>query len=317
MSLAALLLAVVIPAPAQELEKAFAAASAAAAAPKPAARPAPPRNETTARFQQKAFPLPADGACALKRFTLEDYVHSSSAGEFDRSRISVMGAVIETTAPACLRDFAVVQFIRGCVWHDRYELPSLALKERVHDVARWYRGKRVVFSHPDFEVDRTDEDPVYASDPDADGRVGMSYVPKRPLRLRPDRASLMSDLRAFDRPDEREFLQDSAPTTLAFVTDVPDGGVTILAEDAGALTAANSSLDFLTCVYRIADVPESGEMAPAPAAGAAGRPLACFTWHSRHVYDPASREFRGEASGGPDPFCAQAPPKTPLPGSGD
>lgn len=311
MKLAALLALLAVPASAQELEKAFAAASAAASAPKPAARPAPPKNEIIARFQQKAFPAPAAGKCALKRFTLEDYVHVSSEGELDRSRISVMGAVIETTAPECLKDYAVVQFIRGCAWHDRYELPSMTLKERTYDVARWYRGKRVVFSHPDFEVDRTDEDPVYASDPDAAFRVGMSYVPKKPLKLRSDRASLLADLRAYDRPDEREFLQDVSSAALTFVTDVPDGGVTVLAEDGTGLTAANASLDFRTCVYRTADVPESGEM-PVPDA-----PLACFAWHSRHVFDPAVREFRGEAAGGPDVFCASAPPKVPLPGSGD
>ncbi|UPT72438.1 MAG: hypothetical protein M0D55_10620 [Elusimicrobiota bacterium] len=223
-----------------------------------------------------------------------------------------MGAVVETTAPECLRDYAVVNFIRGCAWHDRYELPSLALKERVHDVARWYKGKRVVFSHPDFEVDTVDEDPVYASDADAADRLGMTYVPvKRPLRLRPDRASLLSDLRVFDNPSERGFLQDAAaPASLYFVTDVPDGGVTILDEEGKWLSAANSSLDFRTCVYRTADVPSSGDMPP-------GDPLVCFTWSSRHVYDPAAREFKGDASGGPDPFCASAPPKVPLPGSGD
>lgn len=263
------------------------------------------------RLQQRSFPSPAAGACGLKRFSVASYETRSVDGPLERSRISVMGAVVETTAPSCAKEYGVVQFIRGCVYHERYDAHTGALLERTFDVARRFRGPRVVFNHPALEVDRTDEDPLYASDSGEADRMALVYAPKSPLRLRDDRASLLADLRAFDDPSQRVFHADQEkPGARHFVTDVPEGGVSTLSEDGTRLTVMNASLDFRTCVYRVADVPTAGEP---PAEGAPDGPLHCFAWESRYGWDPAVSDFVTDRWASTDPFCAQAPARAPLP----
>ncbi|MBI5239091.1 MAG: hypothetical protein HY926_01325 [Elusimicrobia bacterium] len=284
----------------------------------PQAQSAPPGSgsQVIPRFQQKVFPAPAQGACGLKSFTVMDYEERSRDEDFDRARISLMGAVIETTAPGCIRDYGVVQFIRGCVYHVRYDARTGAELERTFDVARRLRGVRVVFSHPGYEVDTNDEDPLYSGSPEVDDRLGLAYVPNFRLRLRPDRASLLADLRAFDLPDQRTFLMDHPePTAVVFVTDVPDGGVSMTSEDKGRITANNTSLDFRTCLYRLRDVPTSGSPAGEGTAPESGGPIQCFGWASRYTYDIAAQEFVTDAFQGVDPYCSQAPERVPLPGS--
>jgi hypothetical protein len=264
-------------------------------------------SEVRAKLQQRSFPAPAAGACGLKRFSVADYETRAVDGPLEKSRISVMGAVVETTAPSCAKDYGVVQYIRGCVYHVRYDAATGAEKERTFDVARRLRGPRVVFSHPVFEVDRTDEDPLYASDPSETDRMALVYAPKAPLRLRDDRASLLADMKAFDNPAHRTFYADlDAPGTTHFITDVPEGGVTTLSEDGATLTAVNASLDFKTCVFRVADVPVTGEPAQAAA-------LHCFAWQSRYDWDMAARDFVTDRWASVDPYCASAPARVPLP----
>ncbi|MBI3563829.1 MAG: hypothetical protein HY079_01375 [Elusimicrobia bacterium] len=317
--LAAAALSLSLGASAQTLEEALPAAlvkaRAAAAAPRPAA-PKEPSNKTIPRFQQRRFPAPSGGACGLKTFTVEDYEARMYDPAPERARVTVVGSVVETTSPDCVRDYAVVQFIRGCAYHERYSLADGALIERTFDVARRLRGPRVVFSHPDFEVDNTGLDPLYAAEPGEADRLALLYVPKSPLRLRSDAASLMADLKAFDRPDARVFLADAeGPTAVTFVTDGPDGGVSMVDEARTTLSVENASLDFKTCVYRVKDIPTTGDPAGPDASPERGGPLACFSWMSRYNWDPAAQDFVTDKYRGVDPFCAQAPARAPLPGS--
>lgn len=320
----ALALTAAVAASAQTLEQAVPAARAmvraAAAARKAAARPdadSPSRTaRTIPRFQQKLFPAPAGGACGLKSYTVEDYESRMYDAAPETARVTVVGTVVETTSPDCVRDYAVVQFIRGCAYHERYSLADGRLIERTFDVARRLRGPRVVFNHPAFEVDNTGADPLYAAEPGEADRLALLYVPKSPLRLRSDEKSLMADLKAFDQPGERVFLADlEGKTSVTFVTDGPDGGVSMVDEARTTLTVENASLDFKTCVYRVKDVPVTGDPAGPDASPDQGGPLACFSWMSRYNWDPAAQDFKTDAYRGVDPFCAQAPARAPLPGS--
>ncbi|MCX5795554.1 MAG: hypothetical protein NTY77_08690 [Elusimicrobia bacterium] len=281
------------------------------------AAPPEPKQGIIPHFQQKLFPAPAGGACGLKSFTVLDYEVRSNDGDLERSRITVEGAVIETTAPDCARDYGVVQFIRGCAYHARYALPAGVLIERTFDVARRLRGPRVVFNHPAFEVDQTELDPLYVSYPkEEEDRLGLDYVPNSPLRLRPDRASMLADLKALDDPGARTFLKDlDGPASVTYVADVPEGGVTMVNEEKTLLTAANSSLDFQTCVYRLKDVPTTGDPAGLGTPAESGGPIQCFAWASRYTFDMSAKDFVTDLFQGVDPFCSQAPPRQVLPGS--
>lgn len=314
--LAALAAAALLSPAASAQEDLVRAMKEAAAAAKDAPKPASPAETIVARFQQKRFPAPAKGTCGLKSFTVEDYEIRSADSEFERSALTEMGAVTETTGPECARDYAVVQFIRGCVYHARYSLETGMLKEKTFDVARRLRGPRVVFNHPGFEVDNTGTDPLYASDSGESDRLALLYVPKSPLKLRADRKSQLSDLKTFDDPDQRVFLADAdKPTAVTFITDLPDGGMSLVDEARTTLTAVNASLDFQTCLYRVKDIPTTGDPAGPGTAPEAGGPLACFAWKSRYTFDPVKMDFVGDAHGGVDPFCSQAPARAPLPGS--
>lgn len=290
--------------------------SAAIKRPKPAPAPREVKDGVIPRFQQRKFPLPADGKCGLKTFSVLDYEIRDSVKNGEASRMTEAGAVIETTDPSCLRDYGVVQFIRGCVYHTRYALPSGAEIEKVFDVARRLRGPRVVFNHPDYEVDQTQLDPLYVSYPDEEGRLDLLYVPNGPMRLRPDSASLLADRKYFDRPDARTFLKDAeAPTSIAYVADLPDHGQSVINEERTVLSALNASLDFRTCLYRLKDVPTTGDPAGEGVAPENGGPIQCFGWMSRYTFDPATQDFVTDKFSGVDPFCAQAPARAPLPGS--
>jgi hypothetical protein len=296
-----------------------AAAAQARKTPKPARPAAAPReikDGVIPRFQQRKFPLPADGTCGLKTFSVLDYEIRDSVKNGEASRMTEAGAVIETTSPECLRDYGVVQFIRGCVYHTRYALPSGAEIEKVFDVARRLRGPRVVFSHPDYEVDQTELDPLYVSYPDEEGRLDLLYVPNGPMRLRSDAASMAADRKYFDRPDARTFLKDvSTPTSVAYVADLPDHGQSVINEERTVLSTLNASLDFRTCLYRLKDVPMSGDPAGEGVSPENGGPLQCFGWMSRYTFDPATQDYVTDKFSGVDPFCAQAPARAPLPGS--
>ncbi len=268
------------------------------------------------RLQRKEFAPAADGKCGLKAFSLVDYEIRDSVKKGEASRMTEMGAVVETTDPSCLREYGIVQFIRGCVYHTRYSQATGEQIEKVFDVARHLRGPRVVFNHPGYEVDQTELDPLYVSYPEEQDRLALLYVPNGRLRLRPDAASLLADRKYFDDPANRTFLKDvSTPTAVAFVGDLPDNGQSVINEDGTVLSATNASLDFRTCVYRLKDVPTTGDPAGEGVAPENGGPIHCFGWMSRYNFEPASKDFVTDEFKGVDPFCAQAPARVPLPGS--
>ncbi|MFA6435202.1 MAG: hypothetical protein WCW52_10955 [Elusimicrobiales bacterium] len=259
------------------------------------------------RFQRKNFPAPAGGACGLKSFTLLDSESRSVAGAHESSRLSSMGAVIETTSPDCIRDYGVVQFIRGCVYHSRYSLKTGALLDRKLDVTRDLRGaRRVVFNHSNYVIDQDGTDPLYIAVPGEADRLAYAYVPKIPLKLRPDTRSMLSDLKVMDDWRQLANLKDHpGPTSVLLAIDVPNGGISIFDERRGEVSASNSSLDFKTCVYRIKDVPVTGDPAGYDTPSEKGGPLQCFAWTSRYTYDAQTRDFVTDKFNGVDPFCAQ------------
>lgn len=62
-------------------------------------------------------------------------------------------------------------------------------------------------------------------------------------------------------------------------------------------------------------MPTSGNPAGEGNPPESGGPIQCFAWASRHTYDIVTKEFVTDRFQGVDPFCAQAPPRVPLPGS--
>ncbi|MFA6092233.1 MAG: hypothetical protein WCU88_01615 [Elusimicrobiota bacterium] len=274
------------------------------------ARPAKEPAETIIpHFQQKDFPAPAGGACGLKRFTLLDSESREIDGPRQLSRLSSMGAVIETTSPDCIRDYGIVQFIKGCVYHTVYSAKTGALVEKKFDITRALRGvNKVIFNHPSYEVDQDGTDPLYIAVPEETDRLAFAYVPKTPLKLRPDRQSMFADLKILDDPRQLTILKrHPEPTSVLLAIDVPLGGISAFDDRRMEISASNSSLDFKTCVYRIKDIPAAGDPAGEGTPPENGGPLQCFSWSSRYTYDGESQDFVTDKFKGIDPFCSQAP----------
>jgi hypothetical protein len=272
-----------------------------------AAAPPEPARSVTPHFQRTLFQIPAGEACGLKSFTLVDYELRSKDGDDEASARTEMGAIIETTSPDCIRDYGVVQFIRGC----SYEIDSSAETGRELNRSfnsRDFRGSHIVFNHPDYEVDQTETDPLFTAYPKQPDRLALAYVPKSPARFSSEPSSLRANLPFFDESSRRTFLKDhSGPTATTFVTDLPDGGLSSISQDRKRITAHNSSLDFKMCVYRVQDVPTSGDPAGEEVSPEKGGPIQCFRWASRYTFDPAARDFVTDRFQGVDPYCAQAP----------
>ncbi len=271
-----------------------------------AAAPAAANEQVFPNIQQQSFSAPAAGRCGLTRFSVSDFETRSSFGAEQRVRSTFMAAVIETSDPSCIRDYAVVQYIRGCAYTVRYDRASRVERDRSFDISREVRGRSVTFNHPRLEVDTIDADPMYASAPPGVDRHGYLLVPTAPLRLRSDRSSLLSDLQVY-KSNRSNLRNHPGPTAATFVADTPNGGISFAAEDGATVVASNASLDFRTCVYRTADIPRTGDPAPEGVAPSSGGPLACFGWQSRYTYDPAAREFVNDRYASVDPYCAQAP----------
>ena len=106
-----------------------------------------------------------------------------------------------------------------------------------------------------------------------------------------------------------------APTSIAYVADLPDHGQSVINEERTVLSALNASLDFRTCLYRLKDVPTTGDPAGEGTPAENGGPIQCFGWMSRYTFDPATQDYVTDKFSGVDPFCAQAPARAPLPGS--
>jgi hypothetical protein len=274
---------------------------------KAAAHPREPSKSVIPHFQQKRFQPRAGEACGLKSFTVVDYEIRSKEGGYDASRRTEMGAVIETTSPECIRDFGVVQFIRGCSYLVDYSAETGGELDRSFN-NREFRGSQIVFNHPVYEVDQTQIDPLFTSYPEQPDRLALAYVPKSPVRLSSEVSSLRANLPFFDESSRRTFLKDApGPTSVTFVTDLPDGGLSSISQDRKRFTAHNSSLEFETCVYRLRDVPTSGDPAGEDVSPGNGGPIQCFQWNSRYTYDAAARDFVTDRFSGVDPYCAQAP----------
>jgi hypothetical protein len=263
---------------------------------------------TIPRLQSKNFKALENGACGLKRFTVIDSENHSLDSTYEPTRLTAMGAIIETTSPECIRNYGIVQYIRGCVYHSRHSVVTGDLIDRIHDVTRGFHGKTITFNHPSFEIDQDGLDPLYFAIPDVADRFAYAYVPNKPLKLSPDKNSMLSDLKALDDYRQLTVLKNyTLPTSVILAIDIPNGGVASFDSKRQQVSASNSYLDFVTCVYQTKDIPITGSPAGFDEKPENGGPLKCFTWSSHYTYDGETRNYITDKFKGMDPFCAEAP----------
>lgn len=221
----------------------------------------------------------ATDSCSLKEFSVivEKKKTTTSAG--DVSYTTDARLIYRTDNVARIQDYAIVQYIRGC------QYSSTSVQGVVHrqlDVSRHYMTGMVTFQHRDWSIDSDNPDPVYTAW--NGNRFGLLRWNRQASSYNPETATFMA--------------KATPPHPVVFATDMP-GSFSTTKNWQGRLQAKNSSLEFLTCLFKTRDLPATSD------AGGKGidrnKALACHTWDSKFVYDFQTHRFKMD---GPiEPFC--------------
>jgi hypothetical protein len=261
------------------------------------------------RFREKRWTVPS-GKCALSRFSIGNYDHEqvNAFGKTGRARGAMMAASVETSDPSCLKEYGVVQYIRGCMYNVRFRREENRVVDRYFGIVREQRGRVVPFVFRGWDVDTVDGDPLYHSNSDSDApsaRFDHHRFAKKPLSLASDPASVKKDGKIFFDPKHYGYLPEASDPRSYFVTDLPSLADWTPNSGAGEEEWVNASLEFQTCIYRTKDIPNVGNPAPPSASSESGGPLACFSWNHKQSFNPVKNMF--EPHSGIDPACSAIP----------
>jgi hypothetical protein len=218
------------------------------------------------------------GNCEVKAMRL--FVEKSNSGSIAGN---VMSAEIEAQTPNQIRDYAFVQYIKGCI----YETDG----QQTRFVPRDYLGRSAYpFKHPTWEIDSGDDrDPVYYSYAQAGYDEVRGFVISRNTFYQSSNPLL----------NERSRGWGGKPSNLSrpsiFVHDAPTFSTT--RNQGGKTIATVASLAFRICLHKIAEVPESVTVG----ATIIPNPIHCMEWSSNYRYDFGTRRFSERAE--LDPVC--------------
>lgn len=264
------------------------------------------------RFQQKVFEAGPSLSCQLKRFTvINTHQEMKDLNGPSTDHFTSMAALIDTTGPECIRNYGVVQYIQGCVSNQEYNKTTGKLSAKHFGTIRTSREKDIYFTHSKFEVDSLNVDPLYAGKPSDDSgeRQGWYYVSKTPLKVKNNRADVLSDDYLFQRPTSRIFLEHANDShAQVYVADLPSQAAFHSDEKYPVALISLPSLDFKTCIYDMKDIPTVGDPASPETPHALGGPLTCFNWSHKFEFDPKKLNFAEVTHEGTDSFCTSPTP---------
>lgn len=220
----------------------------------------------------------ASDTCDLKRFTLIHLAHEIWFSDDPKHPTHASGAIMEyeTDSVAAIEKYAVVQFVKGCVFTSARNRDGEITRDINYGVSSF--GETIPLCFPDWVIDSQDTDPVYNSDPEH-GRFHL---------LRWNRAG-SHDLRT-----ETYYGEEKPKTPVVYLTDYPAGAFVT------ATGVKNTALSFRTCIYKAAEVPRQTLRDHINFA----RPLGCFEWQNVYVYDFDEGRFLRDWNGLP---AVQAP----------
>lgn len=215
----------------------------------------------------------AADSCDLKRFTLTRLAHEIWFADDPKHPTFANGAIMEyeTDSVAAIEKYALVQFVKGCVFNSARNQAG----EIIHDISYGVSsfGETVPLCFPDWVIDSQDDDPVYNSDPE----LGRFYL----LRWNVPNSH--------DRRSEKYFGEERPQRPVVYLADYPAGAFIT------SSSVKNTALSFKTCIYKARDVPRRTRRDAVDFAA----PLGCFEWQNVYVYDFDLGRFRTEWSGFP------------------
>ena len=252
---------------------------------------------------------PATGKCSLKSFSVSEYDQGAeglSGGVAESLRGTMVGTVVETSDSSCVHDYAVVQYIHGCVYNIQQNDKTGQFDRYFGTVIDDSNGVTIPFKFDEWTVDSVDRDPMYYSAPaktaaDSHRFDGQLYA-KTPLHVDGTSAGLTADMKTIFNSKYRGIVGD-LPTTpkQTFSFDLPAMGSWFGYPD-GRNSVTNVSLEFKICLYRTVDVPLEGSPKSFDTPTDHGGPLQCIEWGSRDEFDFALKKFVSKKA--IDSFCS-------------
>ncbi|HLE10684.1 MAG TPA: S8 family serine peptidase [Bacteriovoracaceae bacterium] len=204
-------------------------------------------------------------SCSLKSFEIlvKDLDIQGSFGRNLKSRVYLR---YTTDSVDNLLKFGIVQFIRGCMWE--------STKDSFHfgTVREFFGRQNVKFIHPQMVIDSIDVDPLY-----------NSWLITKPSHTRHDLYRWNSVAGSYSEDSESLYYQKLPLVPVLYVRDTP-GSASYYEE---AESATNTSLEFISCVYKIEDIP----LISTPQGMGQEKALKCFNWQSSNVFNHATKKF--------------------------
>jgi hypothetical protein len=206
--------------------------------------------------------------CDLKRFALTTSVYEVWFSD-DPNYPTYGNSVImeyETDAVDALEKYAIVQFVKGCVFYSSKDEEG-KINRNVSVIVPSF-GESIPLCFPKWVIDSQDTDPVYNSNPEH----GRFYL------LRWNKPG------SYDRRTQKFYGIKKPKTPVVYMADYPSGAFIT------PTGVKNAALQFNTCIYRARDIPVKTRRDEIHFA----TPLNCFEWQNVYVYDFDTARFQAD-----------------------
>ncbi|MGH7834187.1 MAG: hypothetical protein ACREQK_11125 [Candidatus Binatia bacterium] len=212
----------------------------------------------------------ATDTCDLKRFTLTTSVYEVWFSDDPNYPTHGNGVIMEyeTDSVDALEKYAIVQFIKGCVFYSSKNGEG-KINRNVSDTVPSF-GEDIPLCFPKWVIDSQDTDPAYNSDPE----YGRFYL------LRWNKPG------SYDRRTQKYYGAERPKIPVVYMADYPSGA---FVTETGI---KNTALEFNTCIYRASDVPAETRRDVIHFA----KPITCFEWQNVYVYDFDKERFQAHVA---------------------
>ena len=210
----------------------------------------------------------ANDTCDLKRFTLTTSVHEVWFADDPDNPTYGNGAIMEyeTDSVDTLEKYAIVQFVKGCVFNSSRSGEGKISRSVGYVVPSF--GEDVPLCFSEWVIDSQDTDPAYNSDPE----YGRFYL------LRWNKPG------SYDTRTQKYYGVEKPKSPVVYMTDYPAGAFHT------RTGVKNAALQFITCIFKAGDVPAETRRDNINFA----KPLACFQWSNVYVYDFNKGRFQNQ-----------------------
>ena len=204
--------------------------------------------------------------CDLKRFTLTTSVYEVWFSDDPNYPTYGNGVIMEyeTDSVDALEKYAIVQFVKGCVFNSSRNGEGKITRNLGYVVPSF--GESIPLCFPQWVIDSQDTDPAYNSDPE----YGRFYL------LRWNKRG------SYDQRTQKYYGAEKPKFPVVYMTDYPAGAFIT------GTGVKNAALEFNTCIYKASDVPTETRRDDIGFA----KPITCFEWQNAYVYDFDKGKFQ-------------------------